>query len=110
MRTVPPWPGSTSFRPMNQESMPGPVAIASHTCSGEAATSASLRPSNARPMSGPLLGFRDEVLDAGMDRHDHAVVPAAGGVLVVILGDQVGDGLSQFAGEGGPVGGAREAH
>jgi len=34
VRTTPPTPGWTSLRPMNQESTPGPVAIAAHTCSG----------------------------------------------------------------------------
>src|SRR2546423_15582121 len=55
IRTAPPAPGSTWLRPMNQESMPGPVAIACHTSSGVAGTSASFRPSNARPISAVLL-------------------------------------------------------
>ena len=34
VRTVPSAPGCTSLRPMNQESIPGPVAIAAQTSSG----------------------------------------------------------------------------
>ena len=52
-RTRPPSPGSISLRPMNQESQPGPVAIASQTCSGLASTSTSLAISNSCAISGP---------------------------------------------------------
>jgi hypothetical protein len=37
--TLPPSPGSTWCGPMNHESIPGPVAIASHTCSRLASSS-----------------------------------------------------------------------
>jgi hypothetical protein len=37
--------------PMNQESMSGPVAIASQTCSGVASSSACVPPSNLWPIS-----------------------------------------------------------
>jgi hypothetical protein len=46
VRAAPPSRGSTSFRPMNQESMPGPVVIASQTSSGVASTLISLSVSN----------------------------------------------------------------
>src|SRR5262245_5377836 len=104
VRTTPPAPGLTSFRPMNPESMPGPVAIACHTCSGLAGTSASLRPSNSCPISAVLLGFGLAARDAGMDRDDDAVSSAARGVLVVVLADQAGDRVGQLGGELGPVG------
>jgi hypothetical protein len=42
----PPSRGSTWLRPMNQPSMPAPVAIASHTSSGVASRVISLRSSN----------------------------------------------------------------
>ena len=41
IRVAPPSRGSISLRPMNQESTPGPVAIASQTSFGEASTSIS---------------------------------------------------------------------
>ena len=47
VRAVPPSRGSISFLPMNHESMPGPVVIASQTCSGVAVTEMSWVSSNA---------------------------------------------------------------
>jgi hypothetical protein len=47
MAVRPPARGSTSLRPMNQASIPGPVAIASQTCSGVASRVISLRSSNS---------------------------------------------------------------
>ena len=52
MVAVPPSRGSSSLRPMNQESMPGPVAIASQTCSGLAGRVVSSSISNGWVMSG----------------------------------------------------------
>src|SRR4051812_27950559 len=92
----PPTCGSTSCGPMNHDEMPGPVAMASHTCSGVASSSTSFRSSNGRdisgllPRSGARLGIR---LGAGPDAwvqgEDQAVAPATLGPLVVVLGDQL---------------------
>jgi hypothetical protein len=46
----PPSRGSTWLRPMNQLSIPAPVAIASHTSSGVASRMISLRSSNSCAM------------------------------------------------------------
>src|SRR5689334_22858002 len=116
---------------MNHESMPGPVAIASQTCSGVAAMSMSWVSSNLCDMSG-LLGLgtvrafdlnvdvgvdgcrvhrtRNLRAQAGVDRDDDAVVAAAFGVLVVIAADQRGHRRGQLLGERGPVGRGGEPH
>src|SRR5215813_3458977 len=47
-------PSRTSVAPMNQEVIPGPVAIACQTSSTVASTSASFSPENSYPMSGHL--------------------------------------------------------
>src|SRR4051812_48456864 len=88
---------------MNHESIPGPVAMASHSCSGVAPTSATSVSSNSYPTSGLLR-------DARVHGDDHAVRAALLGRLVVVLPDQRGDGGRQFLGEGGPVGGGGEPH
>src|SRR3954451_23199753 len=90
--TAPPSPGTTSVRPMNQESTPGPVAMASHTCSGVASTSTSSCCCHSRPTSGLLrLGavrLRDAWPDGGMDGDHDAVHPAAACRLVVVPADE----------------------
>src|SRR3954470_4294656 len=108
-RFVPPSPGWISVRPMNQESTPGPVAMASHTCSGVASTVISSAISKSCDMSGVLVlaGVRP---DAGVQGDHDPVVTAAGRVLVVVPADQRGDRGGQVLGEGGPVGGGGEAH
>src|SRR5690348_8164010 len=93
----PPSCGSNSERPMNQESVPGPVEMASQISSGLAGTSASKWSSNSRGMS--LLGRHVWVY-----RDDDAVVAASVGGLVVIARDQVADHAGELFGEGGPVG------
>src|SRR5829696_3022934 len=108
---------------MNQESMPGPVAMASHTSSGVAASSASSRTSTSRPISallrtvgGPMWLRRGigrgigQRLGLGRARHgqrvdsdDEAVVAPPLGALVVVLRDQRGDGRGELLGESGTV-------
>src|SRR5689334_23270388 len=110
VRTLPPSPGATSVRPMNQESTPGPVAIACHTCSGVASTSTSSCCCHSRPTSGLLRlglvrGRRPGGTDGGMDGNDDAVHPAAGRRLVVVPADEGGDRPRQLVGERRPVGG-----
>src|SRR5688500_16552425 len=56
VRVLPPSRGSISLRPMNQASIPSPVATACQACSGVAPTSISLTISNALPIS-DLLGL-----------------------------------------------------
>src|SRR5688500_11634279 len=88
---------------MNQESMPGPVAMASHTCSGVAASSTSLRSSKWCPMSVLLVCGAVVGVGARVQGDHHPVVAAVGGVLVVVLADQGRDGGRQLLGEGRPV-------
>src|SRR4051794_31535796 len=107
MRVVPPGRGSISLRPMNQESMPGPVAMAAQTASGVAGRSMSWVSWNSwvSDMSG-LLGRSD----ARMNGDDDPVLAAAGGVLVVVAAHERGHGRGELLGERGPVGGRGEAH
>src|SRR5258705_13067480 len=99
--TAPSGPGSTSLRPMNHESIPGPVAMASHTSSTLAATVTSSRCSQWWPTSGLLRCFGGRCLDSlrvvggflwdrRVDGQDDPVRPAAGCLLVAVLGDQSG--------------------
>src|SRR5687767_7130011 len=112
MRVTPPSRGSISFTPMNQASTPGPVAIASHTSSGVAVTSNSSVTLNGCGISALLsLGWcghrcfaRLVVLEARVDGHDHTVVAAARGRVVVVLAYQRSDRGGQFLGEGRSVG------
>src|SRR6476469_3361143 len=90
------WPGSTSLRPMNQESMPGPVATASQTWSGVASTCSSSTVSNSCPIVRLPAGAR-------VDGDDEAVCAAARRMLVVVATDERGDLRSEVLGEGGPV-------
>src|SRR4051812_29718032 len=113
----PPTCGSTSCGPMNHDEMPGPVAMASHTCSGVASSSTSFRSSNSLgisgllPWSGARLGIRlGTGPDAWMQGEDQTVAAAAPGLLVVVLGDQLGDGAGQLLRERSPVGGGREPY
>src|SRR6266705_3933237 len=117
-RTVPPSRGSTWLRPMNQESIPGPVAIASHTCSGVASRDNSLRSSNSWVISG-LLGVDLEVVgrggggpgfDGGVDGDDHAVLPPTLGRLVVVPADKGGHRAGQLLRERCPVRRGGEPH
>src|ERR1700694_2212038 len=111
-RTLPPSPGWTSVDPMNHPSRPGPVAIACHTCSGVASTSASVTVSQSGISE--LLYRCDGCLGcavkAWMDCNDDAVIAATFGGLVVIFGDQCSDCLGQLFGERGAIGGRSEAH
>src|SRR4051812_12771037 len=90
------WPGSTSLRPMNQESMPGPVAMASQTWSGVASTCSSSTVSNSCPIVRLLAR-------AGVDGDDETVRAAARRVLVVVAADERGALGGQVLGEGGPL-------
>src|SRR2546422_5409838 len=107
VRTAPPAPGSTSFSPMNQASIPGPVVIASQTCSGAASISISPRTSNGWAISGFLRQAFDRLgrdsclaLDAWMDGDDHPVISPALRRSVVVLGNERGDGMGQLFGKG----------
>src|ERR1700761_7376207 len=108
----PPSLGSTSECPMNQESIPGPVAIAAHTCSGVASRSISSVISNSCVMSGLLSGgvAGCAVRRARVDGEHDAVVAPLGRLLVVVLADQRGDRRGQFLREGRSVAGCREPH
>src|SRR6266567_7996198 len=83
--------------------MPGPVAIASHTCSGDASNSSSLAIWNECDMSTssfvPVLVLGRLGRNAGMDRDNQPVAAPARGVLVVVLVDQGADRGRQFVGE-----------
>src|SRR5690348_10065984 len=94
----PPSRGSSSVRPMNQESMPGPVAMAAHTSSGVAWISSFSSISNSRGISLLLVGGAG---DGGVQGDDDAVVAAAGRRLVVVAGHQAGDRVGQLLGERG---------
>src|SRR5215211_7012090 len=104
IRTAPPAPGSTSFRPMNQELMPGPVVMASQTCSGVASTAISARTSNSCGTSGLLR------LHAGVHRDDDPVLPPALGGLVVVLAHQPRHRTGQLLRERRPVRRRGEPH
>src|SRR3954463_9980045 len=88
---------------MNQESMPGPVAMACHTCSGVASTAADRSISKCLPISAVLLRH------ARVDGDDDAVRSATRGALVVVLADEGGPRGGQFPGERRPVGRGGEA-
>src|ERR1044072_7787513 len=90
---------STSLLPMNQESMPGPVAIASPTCSTEAGTSMVSSNVKSLPMS-VLLCARD----ARVHGDDHPVRPASCRALVVVLRYERRDRVTEFGGERRAVG------
>src|SRR5688500_11015979 len=66
---MPPSLGSISFRPMNQASIPSPVATACHACSGVAPTLTSCSSSNALPIS--FLLHQDSVLKTGARIRTH---------------------------------------
>src|SRR5688572_13434977 len=96
--TVPPTSDSTVVRPMYQEVIPGPVAIASHTWSTVTGSSASLTLVHSCPIS-VLLNSRLLVdigllvtrpagarVDSGVHRDDDPVVAA---LLVVVLRHQI---------------------
>src|SRR5919106_40969 len=93
---VPPSRGSISFMPMNQASTPGPVAIASHTSSGEASTSISWVSSNGCAISDPLRVVVILRFEARMHRDDHAMVATARRRLVVVLAYQRSHRSGQF--------------
>src|SRR2546423_13279821 len=95
---------------MNHESMPGPVVMASQTCSGVASTSSSRSTSNSLPMSGALLVRLDARRGARMDGDHDPVRAATLGLLVVVLADQRGDRIGQFLGERRAVVSCRETH
>src|SRR5215469_15937702 len=100
---------------MNQESSPGPVAMASHTCSGVAARVISSRISNSCVVMSGFLRVRFGVagvagLEARVNGQHDAVVAAAGRVLVVIAADQRRDRGGELLREGGAVGRAGEPH
>ena len=69
-RTVPPCRGSISEWPRNHESIPGPVAIASQTCSGVASTSMSCAISNACAMTPLMISAADEIPTRTAPRHE----------------------------------------
>src|SRR3954447_4782164 len=94
-RTHPPTRSSTEAG-TNHVSMPGPVAIASHTCSGVPGTS--IRFSICRCMSGLLDGVGGD---------DEPVRPA---LVVVMARDRAGDRRGQLIGERLAVLGRAEAH
>src|SRR6185436_772411 len=111
MRVAPPSPGSISLRPMNQESTPGPVAMASQTSSGEASTSISWVNSNGCAISNPLRlrrPFLVVALQARVHGDDHAVIPTARRDLVVVLAHQGRHGGGQLLRERGAVRGRGE--
>src|SRR5262245_41270072 len=92
---LPPWRASNSAWPMNQASTPGPVAKASHTCSGVASTVIWSRTSSSCVVISGLL-VSDVGGNARVDGDDHAVVAATLRVLVVVLADQRGDRGGEF--------------
>src|SRR5215469_8330840 len=107
--TLPPSLASNSARPMNQASTPGPVAIASHTCSGVAFTVIWSRTSNSCVViSGLLVSVFGG--NARVDGDDHAVLATTLRVLVVVLADQRGDRAGEFVRERLAVGRRREPH
>src|SRR4029453_5232122 len=113
MRVVPPTRGSISLRPMNQESTPGPVAIASQTSSGEASTSIWWVSSNGCAISGLLRVLRSfgrlvVARQARVHSDDHAVITAATRGLVVVLAHQGRYGSCQLLRERGAVRGRGE--
>src|SRR6266700_3531768 len=105
-RSVPPDPGWTAFVPANQPLRPGPVAIACHTRSGVASTSASVTVCQSPDIS-ELLRVGDGCigLETRMNRDDDAVIAPTFGRLVVVSGDQRRHGLGQLFGERGAIGG-----
>src|ERR1700754_4383213 len=109
--TEPSGPGSTWWRPMNHESMPGPVAMAAQTSSTEASTTASSRSSHSCPTSG-LLAVRalGQAVGCWMYGNDEAERSPTRGGLVVVLADEADHRAGELLGEGGPVGGRGEPH
>src|ERR1700754_2040756 len=85
-------PGSSGN---SHEAVPGPVATASQTASGDAGSTTSRRISNSLPISSLLV-----VGDARVQGHDQAVLAAAGGGAVVVLGDERGNRFAELVGEG----------
>src|SRR5882757_745 len=92
--TSPPSCGSISVCPMNQASVPGPVAMASHTCSGDALNSSSLASwyecvmSTRSFFSGFDLGHIGRLgRNAGVDGDNQSMAASALGALVVVFRD-----------------------
>src|SRR4051794_37624735 len=90
---------SSTATGMNQEVIPGPVAIASQTCSGVPGTSISAWIS--RSVMRVLLGG----VGNRMGGDDEPVRPPCG---VVVLRREAGHGGGEVVGEGGAVGGRGE--
>src|SRR5262245_62374783 len=83
----------------NQDEMPSAVAMASQTCSGDAASSK--RISRRRGTSGVLMGL----LRDGMGGDDQPVGPP---VVVVVAAGEFQDRGGEVLGKGGPVLGGAE--
>src|SRR5919201_539017 len=99
----------SSTAPLNHESMPGPVAMASQTSSGVASTSMSLRTSNGWAMSGLLpLGLGRRGCHARVDGHYDPVNASSFRCFVVVPPDQGGHRARQLLGERGAIRGGSE--
>src|SRR5260370_433460 len=112
----PPHPTRRAERTRNgatdEESMPGPVAIAAQTSSAEAAPTATSRSSHACPISGLLVlsAVRQPAVQRRMNGDDDAKLSSTLDCVVVVLADKPCHRVRELLGEGGPVGSRGEPH